>query len=86
MTFSLFGYLGLSFVVICWLPQTIETLRAGRCGANTLFLILSAIGSICLVVYAVGRNDLVFSLLNSLTAIGALVNLYYKFRPRSSRS
>ncbi len=84
MTYSLIGYLGLFLVAVCWLPQTIETIRAGRCGANTLFLILSAVGSICLIIYAVGRDDTVFSVLNSLTAIGAMVNLYYKFFPRSS--
>ena len=84
MAVSFLGYLGLFLVAVCWLPQTIETIRAGRCGVNTLFLFLSAIGSVCLVVYAIGRDDLVFSVLNSLTAIGAIVNLYYKFSPRSA--
>ena len=84
MTFSLIGYLGLILVAICWLPQTIETIRSGRCEVNMLFLMLSAAGSVCLVVYAAERRDIVFAILNTLTAVGAIVNLFYKFRPRSS--
>ena len=76
------GYLGLILVAICWVPQTFETVRAGRCGANLLFLVLSALGSICLIVYAFARNDVVFSVLNTLTAAGAIINLYYKSFPR----
>ncbi len=84
MNYSFLGYLGLFLVAICWLPQTIETIRAGKCGANTMFLILSAVGSICLVIYAIGRDDIIFSVLNSLTTMGALINLYYKLSPRSA--
>jgi len=84
MNYSFLGYLGLFLVAICWLPHTLETIRAGKCGANTLFLILSAVGSICLVIYAIGRDDIIFSVLNSLTTMGALINLYYKLSPRSA--
>lgn len=84
MNYSFLGYLGLFLVAICWLPQTIETIRAGKCGANTMFLILSAVGSVCLVIYAIGRDDIIFSVLNSLTTMGALINLYYKLSPRSA--
>jgi len=84
MMLQIVGYLGLLLVAICWLPQTLETLREGKCGANTLFLILSALGSVCLTIYAIGRNDIVFSILNTLTGLGAFVNLYYKFFPRTA--
>ena len=76
------GYSGLVLVAICWVPQSIETIRAGRCGVNLIFLLLSALGSLCLTVYAIARNDVVFSILNTLTAIGALINLLYKLHPR----
>lgn len=84
MNYSFLGYLGLFLVAICWLPQTIETIRGGKCGANTLFLLLSAVGSVCLVIYAIGRDDIIFSVLNSLTTLGAVINLYYKLSPRST--
>jgi lipid-A-disaccharide synthase-like uncharacterized protein len=80
---TIIGYVGLVLVAICWLPQTIETIRLGTCGANTQFLILSALGSICLTVYAVDRNDMVFSVLNTLTALGGIINFYYKVKPRA---
>lgn len=80
---EIIGYIGLAGVVICWVPQSVETIRAGRCLINLIFLILMVIGSICLTIYAIAKNDIVFSVLNSLTTIGALINLYYKFFPRS---
>ncbi|HEX9007274.1 MAG TPA: lipid-A-disaccharide synthase N-terminal domain-containing protein [Bacteroidota bacterium] len=80
---ELIGYIGLAGVVICWIPQSIETIRAGRCTVNLTFLILMVVGSVCLTIYAIAKNDLVFSILNSLTTVGALINLYYKLFPRS---
>ena len=76
------GYIGLVAITLCWVPQSIETVRAGRCDVNILFLVLSALGSAALTLYAVLRNDPVFWILNSLTALGALLNLFYKFFPR----
>lgn len=81
--FMYIGYIGLLLVAICWIPQSLETFRAGKCGVNLHFLILSTLGSVCLTIYAVARNDVVFSVLNTLTAIGAIINLYYKFFPRT---
>lgn len=83
MLIEVIGYIGLAGVVICWIPQSVETVRAGRCAVNLFFLILMVIGSVCLTIYAVAKNDLVFSILNSLTTIGALVNLFYKLFPRT---
>ncbi len=82
MFIELIGYLGLAGVVICWIPQSVETISAGRCSVNLAFLILMVVGSICLTIYAIARNDIVFTVLNSLTTIGALINLYYKLFPR----
>jgi lipid-A-disaccharide synthase-like uncharacterized protein len=82
MLSAVIGYIGLAAVAICWLPQSLETIRAGRCTVNLIFLLLSALGSLCLIVYAASRGDVVFSALNTLTALGALINLYYKFFPR----
>ena len=49
---------------------------------NLYFLILGSLGNLCLVVYALSIGDTVFSILNALTTIGSLFNLYYKFFPR----
>lgn len=78
------GYVGLAAFVFAWIPQSFETVRAGRCAVNTVFLLLSGLGSIALVLYAAARRDTVFSILNSLTTVGAFVNLYYKLRPRTN--
>jgi len=80
------GYGGLLALALCWIPQTVETIRRGRCDINLPFLVLSGSGSFLLMVYAMGRGDLVFILLNALTTLGALLNLYYRLMPRTSHA
>lgn len=77
------GYVGLTALAVCWIPQSVDTLRHGRCDVNLGFLILSAFGSAALALYAVLRHDTVFTLVNILTTSGALLNLFYKLLPRS---
>lgn len=76
------GYVGLVAFALAWIPQSYETVRAGRCGANRTFLVLAAIGSLSLTVYALQRGDPVFSTLNALTTAGAGINLCYSVFPR----
>lgn len=79
---SAIGYVGLAAFAAAWVPQSWETLRAGRCGANRAFLALSAVGSLSLALYAFDRGDAVFASLNALTTSGAALNLYFSFFPR----
>lgn len=79
---ALLGYVGLAAFVLAWLPQSWQTLREGRCGANPSFLALSAVGSASLALYAWSRGDAVFSALNALTTVGAAVNIWFSRFPR----
>lgn len=76
------GAVGLAAFVAAWVPQSLETVREGRCGANRSFLALSAVGSLSLALYAASRGDAVFTALNALTTLGAALNAYYSFFPR----
>jgi MtN3 and saliva related transmembrane protein len=78
------GIIGLLALAIGWIPQTVQTIRDKKCDINLLFLILNLIGSISLVLYAVSLNDDIFTILNSMTALGAFINLYYKVRPAAA--
>jgi len=79
---ELIGYAGLIALTICWIPQSIDTIKLGRCPVNLTFLILSSFGSFCLAVYAFFLGSPVFIFLNILTTLGALLNIYYKLFPR----
>lgn len=79
------GYLGLTALVVCWIPQSIDTIRHGECPINLTFLLLTALGSLSLAVYALGLGNPVFSILNSLTTLGTAINIFYKIFPRTSR-
>ena len=76
------SYIGLIVLTISWLPQSVETIKRGRSEINTYFLVLVAMGSTCLWTYAISIGNMVFSILNFLSTIGALLNLYYKRYPR----
>jgi lipid-A-disaccharide synthase-like uncharacterized protein len=80
------GYIGLTALALCWIPQSIETIRQGQCTVNLTFLVLSAVGSFSLALYAVGLGDPVFTILNSLTTIGAAINIFFKLSPRKPTS
>ena len=78
------GYVGLTSLALCWIPQSIETIKQGRCTVNLTFLTLSALGSFSLAIYAVSLGDPIFTILNCLTTLGAGINIFYKFFPRKT--
>lgn len=79
------GYVGLLALTLAWVPQSMDTIRVGRCDVNFTFLLLACIGSLSLMLYAIYLHDPIFSILNALTTIGALINIYYKLFPREGR-
>ena len=74
------GIVGLLALAAGWIPQTIETIKLKDSKVNMSFLILNLIGSISLTTYAIFLHDPVFTMLNSMTSLGALINLFYKVR------
>lgn len=76
------GYIGLACLALCWIPQSIDTIKQGRCPVNLSFLVLSSLGSFTLALYALSLGDPVFTILNILTTAGAAINIYYKVFPR----
>jgi len=81
---QIFGYIGLITLAASWIPQTFETIREKQCGVNGYFLILNSIGSFSLMLYSFFLGDVIFSVLNSMTSVGALINIYYKINKRKS--
>lgn len=79
------GYVGLTALVVCWIPQSIDTIKQGECPVNLTFLFLTALGSISLAYYALSLGNPVFTILNCLTTVGTAVNIYYKMFPRKPR-
>ena len=73
------GIVGLLALAAGWIPQTLETIKLKECRVNTLFLLLYLIASVSLTIYALSLNDMVFTILNAMTTLGAVINLYYKF-------
>ena len=80
---KIIGTIGLIAIAACWIPQTIETIRAKRTDVKLSFLLLYLLGSLSLTIYAVLIHDVIFVVLNSIATIESGVNLYYKAFPRA---
>lgn len=81
-TLDLLGYGGFLFLAICWIPQTVETIKHGRVAMEKSFLLMYALGAGMLMAQAIGLNNLPLILLNSYTTLASLINLYYGIFPR----
>jgi uncharacterized protein with PQ loop repeat len=79
---EIIGWAGFLLLVAAWVPQTIDTIKAGRTDVNIVFIILYVISSALLTVYAIVNTDYVFIVLNGLLTIGSGINLFYKLNPR----
>lgn len=79
---ELLGWAGFAILILAWIPQTLETIKAGRTEMNIAFILMYAISSMLLTVYSVLENDTVFITLNALLTLGSGINLFYKLFPR----
>jgi len=81
---EILGWTGFSVLIMAWIPQTIDTIKAGRTDMNLAFILMYAISSLLLTIYSILENDQVFIALNALLTVGSGINLFYKLFPRIS--
>lgn len=82
MSIELLGWIGFGILVSAWIPQTWETIKAGRTSINIAFIIMYFMSSLLLAIYSILIEDPVFIALNFLLALGSGINLYFKLFPR----
>jgi hypothetical protein len=82
--FDLLGYGGFFLLALCWIPQTIKTVREGRVSMQQSFLLMYSAGSALLMTQAIGLHNIPLILLNSYTTLASLINLYYGLFPRTT--
>lgn len=80
---SLVGWIGMACIVLCWIPQTIETVRKRQCTVNCGFLLLTTVGALSLTIHSAFLQDVPFIILNSVATIGSGLNLFFSFYPKS---
>ncbi len=81
---ELLGWIGFGILVVAWVPQTWQTIKAGYTEMNMAFIVLYASASLLLTIYSVLTNDLVFIALNGMLTIGSGLNMFYKLFPRKN--
>lgn len=81
---EILGWIGFAILVSAWIPQTWQTIKAGRTDISLAFILMYVSSSLLLTIYAFLENDHVFIALNGLLTIGSGINLYYKLVPRKT--
>jgi MtN3 and saliva related transmembrane protein len=71
------GFTGLVLILVGWIPQTIDTIKAKKCNLNVRFTLIYLFGSLFLTAYSLQLGDMVFTILNAGAALVALINLMY---------
>ena len=79
---ELLGWTGFGILIMAWIPQTMETIKAGKTDMNIAFILMYVFASLLLTIYSVLENDHVFIALNGLLTVGSGINLFYKLFPR----
>lgn len=78
------GWTGFAILIMAWIPQTYDTIKAGKTDLNIAFILMYVFSSLLLTIYSVLEDDTVFIALNALLTIGSGINLFYKLFPRKS--
>ena len=81
---EILGWSGFAILIMAWIPQTYDTIKAGKTDINIAFILMYVFSSMLLTIYSVLTNDQVFIALNALLTIGSGINLFYKLFPRKS--
>ncbi|MBO6794493.1 MAG: hypothetical protein JJ895_11325 [Balneolaceae bacterium] len=81
---EILGWLGFGLLITAWVPQTWDTIKAGRTDMNMIFILLYVTSSLLLTIYSVLTVDYVFITLNALLTFGSGINLFYKIKPRKA--
>lgn len=79
---EILGWSGFAILIMAWIPQTWDTIKAGKTDMNMAFILMYVFSSFLLTIYSVLENDMVFIALNALLTIGSGINLFYKLFPR----
>ncbi len=82
--YDLLGVSGFIFLSICWIPETIATIKRGYISVKLSFLILYFLGSFFLLLQAIGINNIPLILLNIFTSTSSAINLYFGLNPRKN--
>ena len=72
-----FGLLGLSIIILAWVPGIIDTIKSKKPGMKKRFMLLYFLGSISLAVYAWQLQAIPFLILNSLAGIVPIIHFYF---------
>lgn len=79
------GLAGLVLLLIAWIPETIKTIKEKESPIELKFSFVYALGSASLMTYAYLLGDLIFTVLNLLTTLMALLNVYYGVKKRGKK-
>jgi lipid-A-disaccharide synthase-like uncharacterized protein len=85
MQYDYYGLVGITLILVAWLPETIKNMKAAKVNTRYEFLILYTLGSFLLTIHALILNDIIFIVLNALATILSSANITLKILYRGEK-
>jgi len=84
--YEIFGYLGGLSLAICFLPQSIQTLRTKNVrGLSAISYSIYTFGMVCWTLYGIYLNSLPMMIFNSISCIFSVIILYTIIKERGKK-
>ncbi len=77
MAEELFGVIGLLILTASWFSEAYQTVKENKAKVPITFACLYLVASALLAYHAFSINDSIFVILNVITGLIALMNIYY---------
>jgi uncharacterized protein with PQ loop repeat len=74
------GAIGLILLAIGWLSEIGKIIKEKKGKLDLKFAVLYTIGSLCLVIYSIQVNNIIFIILNGIVMLLSLTSLVYSFK------
>jgi lipid-A-disaccharide synthase-like uncharacterized protein len=74
------GIIGLLLLVIGWVSEAVKLIKEKKSRLDLKFGVLYIVGSLCLVIYSIQINNIIFMVLNSIIMVFSLISLVYSVK------
>ncbi|MFC1752766.1 hypothetical protein ACFL96_05155 [Thermoproteota archaeon] len=74
------GVIGLLMLAFGWIAEARRVMREKKSQLGFEFAYLYIVGSLCLVIYSLQLNDIVFVVLNLLVVVTCAISMWYALK------
>lgn len=81
---ELIGWLGMIFIAIAFIPETIATIKKGKSELENSFVLPYLVGVLLIIYYSFQINSMPFVALNAILLLFLAIDIYFLLAPRKA--